>query len=1343
MSASENAGFSSAARTRQLVSALLRKKRVNTEENESISVRPVYSPCPASFAQQRLWLIDQMSKDSRYNLQVSLHLEERLDLAALSDAWREILGRHESLRTTFGVVDEQIMQFISPGLQPSLSVVDLSEENVSDRASRIRGVLEQQGQQEFDLAHGPLVRPVILKIRPEEYILCFTMHHIISDGWSLTVLVREFKELYAAFSKGLPSPLVPLAIQYADFAWWQRQRLSGDLLETHLGYWRKQLNGAPVLDLPADRPRPQKESFTGSQWYFAIPEELTGRLRELGRRNQASLFMVLLAAWQVLLCRYSGQTDIVIGSPIANRTRVEIEPLIGFFVNTLVLRTNLDGNPNFKEVLSRVRGTTLDAYEHQDVPYEMLVAELRRERTASQSPFFGTMLNWVNTPDLESVGVQTGSAPLENATAKFDLTLHIMEKNAALPAGFEYSTALYEKATIERMAAHFHNLLESVARDADQPISGLPFLGREERSQLLYAWSHATHEVPARETLVQLLETQAHKTPDAPALFFEGEAWSYRELHERANQLAHFLKGLGVGPEVPVGVCMERGPQLVMALVAILKAGGAYVPLDPGYPAERLMYMLEDSRAPVLLVRQSLADLLPSFPRTVIKLDAQWDQITRQSVANPERTALPENLAYVIYTSGSTGRPKGVAIRHSSASVMLRWAHQAFSPQRLAGVLASTSICFDLSVFEIFAPLSCGGAALIAANALAFPGMEHVERVTLVNTVPSAVRALIKARALPGSVRTVNLAGEALSAELAAEVYAASAAEQVFNLYGPSEDTTYSTFACVEREAVTVPIGRPIANTRAYVLDGWMQPAPAGVPGELYLGGAGLARGYLHRPALTAEKFVPDPFTSAPGERLYKTGDRVRWRPDGTLEFLGRADQQVKLRGFRIELGEIESVLLSHQKIREAAVLLRDIGSSEKQIVAFVAPGGDSPPGIQELRQYVKRLLPSYMAPSLYVFVDRLPLNANGKIDRKSLALTQAPAEARKIISPRTPTEKALCGIWADVLKREEVGVEDDFFALGGHSLLAVNLVSQITRRFGCDLGLIDMLQHPTPAEMASLIDQGEKGTSDSALICMNQGRPDVPPLYLMHPIGGNVFCYSDLTRFFADGKPFYAIQALPQESFQDVTLEHAASVYLQLIRTRKPHGRYELGGWSFGALLAFEMAQQAAAAGDPPAALYLLDPPPPEQLQLDLLPEEELISDFVLTLIADFNGGNFPDLEKLKAEFDPQGKSLEAQLQKAAEMGLLPANTLIAAHAKYFATFKRNLQRMRLYRPRKYPGRTILVLPKTTPSTWQALLPANTGIVYVSGNHFTMIRGSSAARIAGVLEAGADSLPF
>ena len=543
---------------------------------------------------------------------------------------------------------------------------------------------------------------------------------------------------------------------------------------------------------------------------------------------------------------------------------------------------------------------------------------------------------------------------------------------------------------------------------------------------------------------------------------------------------------------------------------------------------------------------------------------------------------------------------------------------------------------------------------------------------------------------------------------------------------------------------MTVPIGRPIANTWAYVLDGWMQPAPAGVPGELYLGGAGLARGYLHRPALTAEKFVPDPFASAPGERLYKTGDRVRWRTDGMLEFLGRADQQVKLRGFRIELGEIESVLLSHQKIREAAVLLRHLGSTEKQIVAFLAADEEFPPDAQELRQYVKRLLPSYMAPSLYVFLDRLPLNANGKIDRKSLALARASEESRKIIPPRTPTEKALCGTWADVLKREEVGVEEDFFALGGHSLLAVNLISQLTRRFGCDLGLIDIMQHPTPGEMASLIDQGEKGASDSALVCLNQGSPDVPPLYLMHPIGGNVFCYSDLTRFLGSRKPFYAVPALPQEDFPDATLEHAASVYLQWIKTAKPHGPYELGGWSFGALLAFEMAQQAAADGDPPAALYLIDPPPPGQLRLDLLPEHELISDFVLTLIADFNGGNLPDLEKLKAEFDPRGKSLEAQLRQAAEMGLLPpANPRSTAHAQYFAGFKRNLQRMRMYRPQKYWGKTVLVLPEIRQSsTWQELLPANTGMVHVSGNHFTMIRGANAARIAGLIEAGAASLP-
>jgi amino acid adenylation domain-containing protein len=712
-----------------------------------------------------------------------------------------------------------------------------------------------------------------------------------------------------------------------------------------------------------------------------------------------------------------------------------------------------------------------------------------------------------------------------------------------------------------------------------------------------------------------------------------------------------------------------------------------------------------------------------------------WNEISDESPENPETIIFPENLAYVIYTSGSTGRPKGVAIRHSSAAVMLRWAHQVFSSRELSCVLASTSVCFDLSVFEIFAPLSCGGTVLMAENALELAKLSEAG-VTLVNTVPSVMRELLRNGDIPGSVQTVNLAGESLSADLVRDVYANGKVQRLCNLYGPSEDTTYSTYAFIEREAESIPIGRPLANTWAYVLDEWMHPAPAGLAGELYLGGAGLARGYLNRPELTAERFLPDPFSEQPGECLYRSGDRVRWRRDGTLEFLCRTDQQIKIRGFRIEPGEIESVLEAHPGIRQAAVIVRDDKAAGKQIVAFITPNPGSSSTIQELRHHVKSLLPLYMTPGAYVFVDQLPLNANGKVDRRSLALMPLPGATQRDILPATPAEKALCTIWAEVLKRETVGVEDDFFALGGHSFLAVNLVSRIAEHFGRRVTFNDIFQHPTPRELASLIGQRQKDAAASERVCMNKGSADIAPLYVVHPVGGNVLCYSDLARSVHQKQPLYAVQALPKDELRDKAIEEIASSYLQLISKRDRQGRYALGGWSFGALVALEMAQQASSAGDQPAILFLFDPPAPQDLQGNTWTNDELVTNFVLTLVADCNGGKLPDLEKLQIELDPKDRSLKAQLRKAAEFGLLPESSAIDTHACYFEIFRRNMHAARIYQPRKYSGRTVLILPETRPSEiWEQWLPADIRIERVNGNHFTMIRGSNAGEIAKLID--------
>jgi amino acid adenylation domain-containing protein len=1309
----------------------------------------VYSPCPASFAQQRLWLLEQMAPGSRYNIQVALRIKGGLDLQFLNNAWQELVKRHEILRTTFAWVDEQVMQIVPPELNCPLILTDLTRNNLAQAETQANHILAKQAQGKFDLANGPLARPAALKLGAEDHILSLTMHHIIVDGWSLMVLVRELTELYAAFHEGRAHRLAPLTIQYADFAWWQRQQMSGNLLEQQLSYWKKQLGSAPVPQLPVDHPRSEKEGFQGSYCKFQVSEELAEGLRALGRRSHASLFMILLSAWKVLLYRHTGQEDIVVGAPIANRTRVEVESLIGFFVNTLVLRTDLSGNPSFIELLSRVRRTTLDAYEHQDMPYEKLVAELQPKRTTGQNLFFATLLNWLNTPvsKLEFAGMQSGfvhSLPVDNPTVKFDLSLNVIEMSGGLPASLEYSTDLFEEATISRMAEHVQNLLTAVAANPQRPLSEFPLLKEEECRQILVEWNHTTREYPARETVLELLEGQAQKMPELPAVVFEGQCLSYRELHQQANQLARFLQKLGVAPEVPACVCMERSARLVVAVLAIMKAGGAYAPLDPSSPAERLNYMVNDSQPAIVLVDRDGGEKLLDAKTRLLFLEEEQETISKESGSALESKVNGDNVVYLIYTSGSTGRPKGVMNIHRGLLNRMQWMQETYPLDVTDRLLQKTPIGFDVSVWEFLWPLMYGGC-LVVARPEGHRDSQYLiqtiqqERITLLHFVPSMLAAFLQEPEVErcSSLHRVFSSGEALPALVAANFHQLLQAD-LHNLYGPTEASIeVSCWTCSrQQQEQNIPIGRPIANTQLYVLDAHMQPVANGATGELCIAGEGLARGYWRKAQLTAERFIPNPFSSLSGERLYRTGDLARWRRDGVLEFLGRADHQVKIRGYRVEPGEIESTLLAHAHVREAVVIIREDDSAGKQIAAFVVPNKHTPPTVKELREHVKSLLPFYMRPHVYILMEQLPLNANGKIDQNALAQRQLPLETSQDVLPRTPTEKKLCQIWASILKQEQVGAEDDFFALGGHSFLAVNLISQMKRHFRRDIGLDKIFQHPTPREMARYLDQNEAEYRRAALVCMNKGSAVTPPLYLLYPVAGNILCYSDLARCLSRQKPFYAIQALPGEESQFSTVEEIASSCLSLIKKRDQNNRYELGGWSFGGLIALEMAQQATATGDPPAALYLFDPPIPEELPSTDVPHEELVTLFVLTLIADFNGGKPIEMEESKTKLDPTNNSLEAQLQKAAELGLLPPGTDPAAQAQSFEIFKRNMRAAKLYQPRRYSGKTLMVVRETDSShRWHNLVPAETNIIRMAGNHFTLLRGANAAKVAGFIE--------
>ncbi|RKG95356.1 non-ribosomal peptide synthetase, partial [Corallococcus carmarthensis] len=1022
---------------------------------------------PLSFAQQRLWFLDQLTPgDASYNIPTALRLKGQVDVESLRRAFEALVARHESLRTTFHEQEGQATQHIHAPDAWTLPLVDLASLPEVQREAEAQRRITKEANQPFHLEQGPLLRTALVRLAAEEHLLLVTMHHIVSDGWSMSVLVRELLAFYEAFSTGKTLSLPPLPVQYADFAERQRQWLQGETLDAQLGYWKKQLAGAAsALELPTDHPRPAIQSYAGAAIAVRIPQATSEALKALAQREGATPFMLLLAAFQVLLSRYSAQDDISVGSPIAGRTQAETEGLIGFFVNTLVLRAQLNPRTTFRELLAQVRDTTLAAFEHQHLPFEKLVEALQPVRDASRSPLFQVMFALQNAPaeELRVPGLTFQRVTTEGRSAKFDLNLALQDSPQGFIGSLEYSTALFERNTIERMGNHLHTLLEAVAAKPEQPVAELPLLSNDERHQLLVEWNPETALAIREPSIPAMVEAQVRRTPDAIAVITPERQLTYRELDAKANQLAHRLRGLGVGPEVRVGLCVERTEDLLIGALGILKAGGAYVPLDPSYPRERLGWLLEDAQGPALVAHSHLLSALPETSATPVCLDSDAE-LAKQPTTAPEVDIRPGHLAYLIYTSGSTGRPKGVAISHGNAVSFLHWALATFSPEELKGTLAATSLNFDLSVFELFAPLSSGGAVVVARNALHLAELPTASHVTLVNTVPSAMAQLLRLNAVPPTVRVINLAGEALPETLAKQVYAVPTVQKLYNLYGPSEDTTYSTASLVGRDEAPL-IGRPLPATRAYVLDASLQPVPVGVAGELYLAGEGQARGYLLRPELTAERFLPEPY-GPPGGRMYRTGDRVRYRIDGRLEYLGRIDFQVKVRGFRIELGEVEAALRSATGVNEAVVVARGT-DADKRLVGYVTARAEQSLDSEALKAHLRQQLPEYMVPSAVMVLDALPLNSNGKVDRKALPEPGEASSAVAFVAPRTATEEQLTALFAEVLRVERVGIHDDFFALGGHSLLATQLVSRVRATLGLELPLRALFDAPTVAALA------------------------------------------------------------------------------------------------------------------------------------------------------------------------------------------------------------------------------------------------------------------------------------
>ncbi|MFZ5917841.1 MAG: amino acid adenylation domain-containing protein, partial [Chloroflexota bacterium] len=1053
---------------------------------------------PLSFAQQRLWFLDQLEPNSpSYNIPMAVRLSGALDVVALEGALNEILRRHELLRTVFPSQGGKPTQSILSERIVTLPLEDLSGLPETEREIEALQRATEEARRPFDLGRGPLLRARLLRLADAEHIALLTMHHIISDGWSMGVLLREMGQLYRALVAGQASPLPELAVQYADFSHWQRAWLQGEALQAQLDYWKEQLSGSPpMLELPTDRSRPAVQSANGAHITFNLPQELTGAIQAFGQREGATLFMTLLAAFQALLYRYTGQPDINVGTPIANRTRKEIEGLIGFFVNTLVIRTDLSGEPSFQELLRRVRQTALGAYAHQDLPFEMLVEALQPNRDLSHTPLFQVMFVLDNTP-LEAIdlpGLTIRPVEAESGTAKFDLTLSMAGGPDGLNGYVEYNTDLFDRDTIERLVTHYRTLLQAIVADPSQRIASLPLLTETERRKLLLEWNDTAAPFEREATIHALFEAQAAARPNALAVLYQDRQLTYGELNARANQLAHHLQKLGVGPEALVAISTERSLEMVVGILGILKAGGAYLPLDPNYPQDRLAFMLQDSGASVLLTQLHLQERVgewanlqstPHTARLTICLDTDWPLIAQEPQTNLAAGVTAENLAYVIYTSGSTGLPKATMLRHRGLVNLTAWQKKTFGLHHGSRVLQFSPFSFDASVWETFMALRNGAALVLAPQEILVSGPELVrllsEQAVTNVTLPPSVLAVLPQQELP-HLETVIAAGEACTVEL---VRRWAPGRDFFNAYGPTETTVCaSAYRCDEHEPYNPPIGRPIANTRLYVLDANQQLAPIGVPGELCVAGVSLARGYRNRPDLTAEKFVRDPFDDSPEARLYRTGDLARYRADGNLEFLGRIDHQVKVRGFRIELGEIEAVLEQHPAVQDGVVVAREDVPGDRRLVAYVVPADGLEAVAAELRDFLRRKLPEYMVPSAFMALPALPLSPSGKVDRKAL-----PAPDRRhlepehtYVAPRDETEAALAEMCAGLLGLERVGVFDSFFDLGGHSLLATQFISRVREEFHVELPLRTLFENPTVADLAARIQESRQESQSDAI---------------------------------------------------------------------------------------------------------------------------------------------------------------------------------------------------------------------------------------------------------------------
>jgi amino acid adenylation domain-containing protein len=1045
---------------------------------------------PASFAQQRLWFLEQLEPGTAaYNLPRAFRINGPLDVEVLTRAFQMVVQRHASLRTVFDSVDGEARQVVLSDVDVSIPIIDLPDIPEAERESEALRIASEEGKKPFDLSEGPLLRPVLVRLGADRYFLVLVMHHIITDGWSIALLFREVTKCYAALTRNEVPELPELPLQYTEYAQWQREYMSGDVLTNEVEHWKSKLSGAPtLLDLPADHPRPATHSWRGATEEISLDSSMLAKLKALAQAERSTLFMVAMAAFQTLLWRYTNQESILLGTPIAGRHEVEIENMIGLFVNTLVFRTDFASNLSFRDLISQVRSFALEAYMHQDVPFEKLVDELVPQRSLDTHPLFQVMFTFQNIPKqvFEIPGLSIKEMPFEAGIAKFDLSVEVWE-NDEFHCQFEYNTDLFERSTIQRMMGHFEKLMTAAVENPDLPIAQIPIMRDQERQQVLMEWNRTETDYPRDVLIHQAFETQADRTPDNTALLFEGKEWSYRQVNEEANRLAHALLDKGVGPGALVGVFLDRSLEMVAALLGVLKTGAAYVPLDPAYPLERLRFTIEDASLFAVVTHSSIKNQLPSNARNIVEFDTQRDFRGSERLNNPSTASSSDQRAYVIYTSGSTGIPKGVEGTHRASMNRFSWMWRTYPFKAGEVCCQKTNLGFVDSIWEIFGPLLAGIPNVIIPQGAVRDPEEMLrilaqERVTRIVLVPSLLRALLdQAPNLQQRVPELKLwscSGEILPADVAKRFREAFPEATLLNIYGSSEvaaDVTCQEVAGRDL-ASSVAIGRPISNTQILLVDESGNPVPIGIRGEIYVGGDGLARGYLNRPELTAERFVTNWLMPERSPRLYRTGDLGRFRSNGEIEYLGRVDSQVKLRGLRIELGEIETVLASHAGVSEAVVAVTGEGEQQKLSAYIVVNDAKAAPAAGDLRRYLRTKLPEHMVPASYWRVEKFPLLSNGKVNRAALTLSGGIPllEKEELTPPRNEAEAKLAEIWRELLHVERVGIEQDFFELGGHSLLVLQVTARIRRMFEVELPVRSVFEAPTIAGLAMEVEKAQ-----------------------------------------------------------------------------------------------------------------------------------------------------------------------------------------------------------------------------------------------------------------------------